>query len=81
MRGQGDVDLNVRIDIADDLDRVRISAEDIKAALLAVQADLMAPATFYALLESSGWTRPGVSAADERQAIIAGATRAGRRRG
>jgi hypothetical protein len=69
--GAGPIDLNVRVDIADDLDRLRVTAEDVKAAMLAVQGDLLSFDSFYALLEQGGWTRPGATAADEREAIVA----------
>ena len=69
--GTGPIDLSVRVDIADDLDRLQVSADDIRAALLAVQSDLMSFDSFHHLLEAAGWTRPGATAADERAAILA----------
>ena len=37
--------------------------------MLAVQADAMSFETFYHLLEQGGWTRPGVTATQERHLI------------
>lgn len=65
-------DETTRVDLTDDLDRLRLTAADITAALTAVQADLMSFDSFYALLQTAGWTRPGATAADERHAVMAG---------
>lgn len=65
-------DETIRVDLADDLDRLRLTAADIQAAISAVQSDLMSFDSFYALLETAGWTRPGATAADERHAVMAG---------
>ena len=36
-----------------------------------MQSDLMSFQSFYSLLEQAGWTRPGTTADQEREAIVA----------
>ena len=75
--GIGDIDTNVRVDIADDLDRVRLTSQDVQTAMGLVQSDLMSFDSFYALLEQGNWTRPGISAQEEQHAIVAALRMAG----
>jgi hypothetical protein len=69
--GVGDIDRTIRVDLDHDLDKLRVGPDEIKAAMLAVQSDLLSFPTFYTLLEQAGWTRPGATAEQEREAIVA----------
>ncbi len=47
----------------------RMSADDVKTALLAVQAGQMSFETFWFLMSRGDWTRPDVTAEEEKQQI------------
>jgi hypothetical protein len=67
--GAGPIPLDARVAVSDEFFVVRAQPAEIQAALLAVQADAMSFESFYHLLEQGGWTRPGVTAAQERHLI------------
>lgn len=64
------VDLRTRVSLGSDFFAVKASPEEIRTALLAVQADQMSFDSFYTLLQQGGWARAGVSADEERQQIL-----------
>ena len=61
----------VRADLPREFFQVKASPEEIKAAILAIQAGEISYDTFYSILEKGGWAREGVTAEDEKKAIKA----------
>lgn len=67
--GTGDLKTDITIRLCIDFSQVKASPEEVKTALLAVQAGKMSFDTFYSLLEKGGWTREGITAEDEKAQI------------
>lgn len=67
--GTGELPLDVAAKLCTEFFEVKATPEEIKTALLAVQAGKMAFETFYQILEKGGWAREGVSAKDELEEI------------
>ena len=67
--GVGELPLDVRVSVNDEFFSMRASAEDVKTLLLAFQSDAISFETFYDQLQKGGWTRDGVTAADERRTV------------
>jgi hypothetical protein len=67
--GAGDLDLDVMVELCSEYFQVKATPEEVKAALLALQAGEISFATFYSILEKGGWAREGVTAEDERKEI------------
>jgi hypothetical protein len=63
--------LEAEVRLSDEFFAMKATPEEVRTALMAVQAGEMSFATFYALLARGGWTRPGVSADEEKHAIHA----------
>lgn len=69
--GAGELPLGVQVRLSDEFFQMRATPEEVRAAIEAVQSGQLSFESLYALLEQGGWTRPGVTAADERHAIDA----------
>jgi len=63
------VPLEVQVRLTDELFSARATADEIRAALLLLQDEQITYETFYHRLQVGGWTRPGITAAEERAAI------------
>jgi len=62
--------LSVEVRLSDEFFQVRASADEVRAALLAVQAEQMSFKSFFAFLQRGGWARPGVTVEQERAEIL-----------
>jgi len=60
---------DVTVELSGEFVQIRATPEEIRTALLSVQAGEMAFETWYSLLTRGGWARKGVSAEDEQAAI------------
>jgi len=60
------MDLAVMVKLHDEFLSPRLSADEVRAGIEAVQAGLMAKETFFHNMKQGGWTRPGTSYEDER---------------
>jgi hypothetical protein len=69
--GTGGIDQSIKVALAQEFSNIRATPEEVKALVLQVQAGLIGYETFYANLQKGGWTREGVSAAEELKAIEA----------
>jgi hypothetical protein len=63
------VPLDVEVRLASSFFDVKASSEEVKTAVFAVQAGEISSETFYSILTRGGWSRPGVTFEQERQAI------------
>jgi hypothetical protein len=68
----GDIPLDVRVDLTDEFFQLKASPEDVKALLVLFQADSISFETFFDGLQKGGWTREGVTAEQELEAIARG---------
>lgn len=57
------------VELSKDYFAVKASPDEVRAALLAVQAERISFTTFYARLQAGGWAREGVTAEEELAAI------------
>lgn len=62
-------DVEAEVELNKSVLSVRASSDEVRTALLALQADAISFDTFYARLQAGGWARDGVSAEDELKAI------------
>lgn len=62
-------DVKVAFELNKDFFAVKASPDEVRAALMAFQADGISFETFYTLLQKGGWTREGVKLEDEKVAI------------
>lgn len=62
-------DVDAAFELNKEFFSIQATADDVKAALLAYQADAISFLTFYDRLQKGGWAREDVSAEDERKEI------------
>jgi hypothetical protein len=67
--GSGNVDPAITFALTDEFFSLKATAEDVKAALVLYQADSISFDTSFHQLQLGGWTRDGVTADQEREAI------------
>ena len=67
--GTGEYDETITASLSREFFAVRMSAQELQALLLTVQAGQMSYATFYRQLQLGGLARPGVTDEDEKHAI------------
>jgi len=65
----GDIPLDVTANLTDEFFALKATPEEVKAALLLYQSDSISFDTFFDQLQKGGWTREGVTAAQERKDI------------